>query len=680
MKIYYTSILFFIATLHCSAQLRSTFGYGYTDKLSYRADGSASVTFYSDHSSITQTSFDLKDFSSNTFATIDNFNPTSQATPSSSAYRDGYNWTPTKTWIIPNLTNVSSGYYMLDGKIPIIIKGDNTIADIVIVCPTNTINAYTTSGGSSLYVSGTELVSFLRPQHIAQAYCSDFIKWIMQWIASSTTNPNGYTVNFISDTDMDDYTEIENAKLLIVPGHSEYWTRQARLNFDRFVDEGVNEVGHDRHALILSGNTMWWQVRYQYDPNNAANPQLVCHRGSNWGAVGQTPVSHDDPIQSTNPLLATYHWNEPSLKYSILSSIGSDWLRGGVTGMTYSGFNMLMEDPQSTTSYPKSPLLNGTNLLFHQLINIAASPVEYDGTLMKSDENGNATLDANGDPELDLSALGFYRAEMIGYDKLDQSYPDEQPGNLQEAFCPFMVFQKTSTSGTIINTNINRWCSHTDGWTGTNPQLKVITENMINLMIDDIANNQHGNNLFSNPTPPTSITVSPAYTNVSYSACDGGSINFTPNGIYLDQAYKIDNGYTFNYNPFTGTTLAFSDIYQERDNNTTQAEFDATCGSYQAFKIGSASNEKNTANEQTDELIFSLYPNPTMSTFMLQIQTKSASVKDVSVYNAIGTEIFHLEKLSASGTVIDLANNPKGIYFVKLIQEGKETVKKIIYM
>ncbi len=65
---------------------------------------------------------------------------------------------------------------------------------------------------------------------------------------------------------------------------------------------------------------------------------------------------------------------------------------------------------------------------------------------------------------------------------------------------------------------------------------------------------------------------------------------------------------------------------------------------------------------------------------MLQIQTKSASVKDVYVYNAIGTKIFHQEKLSASGTVIDLANNPKGIYFVKLIQEGKETVKKIIYM
>ncbi len=53
--------------------------------------------------------------------------------------------------------------------------------------------------------------------------------------------------------DLEDYSEIAGAKVVVIIGHSEYWTRRARENFDRYVLEGGN-------ALVLSGNTMWWQV------------------------------------------------------------------------------------------------------------------------------------------------------------------------------------------------------------------------------------------------------------------------------------------------------------------------------------------------------------------------------------------------------------------------------------
>ena len=107
----------------------------------------------------------------------------------------------------------------------------------------------------------------------------------------------------ICDQDMDDYSEIQNSKILVVIGHSEYWTKAARLNFDQFVNSG-------KDAVILSGNTMWWQVRY-----NADKTKMICYK---------------DEISDTisDPLLKTIAWPYPSLNYSVLTSIGADWPRG----------------------------------------------------------------------------------------------------------------------------------------------------------------------------------------------------------------------------------------------------------------------------------------------------------------------------------------------------------------
>jgi hypothetical protein len=205
---------------------------------------------------------------------------------------------------VPSLASLKSGYYLLDNNIPIIIKG-NLNSDIVILCCTNTDEAYSETGGYSFYNSNqnaSTTLSFHRPIQ-RQGLMDGFLKWI--W----TTN---YNINMISDMDMDDYSEIEHAKLLIIIGHSEYWTRQARINFDRFVDSGNS-------ALILSGNTMWWQVRYSDDKT-----QLTCHRGYDWNG-GSFPCCYDDD-DTCDPLLNTIHWNTPSLKYSILGSIGAYFL------------------------------------------------------------------------------------------------------------------------------------------------------------------------------------------------------------------------------------------------------------------------------------------------------------------------------------------------------------------
>ncbi len=102
--------------------------------------------------------------------------------------------------------------------------------------------------------------------------------------------------------------------------------------------------------------------------------------------------------------------------------------------------------------------------------------------------------------------------------------------------------------------------------------------------MDDATSHSHGDYLFMPNTTPNSITVSPSYTNVSYSICSGGSVNYTPDGIYLDQAFKRDNGFTFDNNDNNhGTRINY-------ENNVAQADFDPNCSTYPFFKIGTASN------------------------------------------------------------------------------------------
>src|SRR5258705_2173024 len=102
-------------------------------------------------------------------------------------------------------------------------------------------------------------------------------------------------IKYVVDMDLDNYS-LSQCKIIVIIGHSEYWTRKARINFDRFVNEGG-------HAIILSGNTMWWQVRYT--DNKSA---LICHRSS------ELDAEKDESLK-------TVQWRDPILQYPILSSI-----------------------------------------------------------------------------------------------------------------------------------------------------------------------------------------------------------------------------------------------------------------------------------------------------------------------------------------------------------------------
>lgn len=355
----------------------------------------------------------------------------------SEPWENGFGYQETTTFTIPEL---ASGIYLVGNKIPIIVKSKEQLP-ITIVYPSNTINAYCNAGGKSLYGFNSsdgekaDILSFQRPQPFGDRYADSlFYKWF------STS----FKANYIADIDLDDPTTYEHSEVLVIVGHNEYWTNKARKNFDQFITEGGN-------AVILSGNSVYWQMRYSDDLN-----QLICYKDFD-----------TDPIQDT--LLKTVKWTDSILEYQTVESIGSDFNRGGYGKKKDDGWDGFRIVSSS------SPLLANTGLEKGDVLPM--STTEYDGTLTLFE-------DVEAIPEIDTFNLGFYRIELVGYDLGYTSHT---------TVGTFIVFQKAPYSGKIINVGSTEWCSRqTFNDPETLPMVKTITQNMINLLVN-------GQEVFSTP-------------------------------------------------------------------------------------------------------------------------------------------------------------------------------------
>lgn len=326
---------------------------------------------------------------------------------------------------------LASGIYFIEKKIPFIVKS-SVAADLTVVYPINTINAYCNTGGKSLYGFNSEnneassQVSFLRPIESTTEFgeCVECLKWLPSLV--------GYSINYITDVDLNDYTTFKNSKVLLIIGHSEYWTRLGRMHFDQFVNQG-------KHAIVLSGNTMWWHARY-----TANKEALICHRD---------PVKDPEP----DPSMKTVTWTDPSLQFSILTSIGADFEHGGYG----------LHDDYGWDGYkivnPMSPLLAGLSLKRGDIISLPTG--EYDGAPIKGFDN-------DGYPLLDNDLLKFEKVELIGFDRASRAGKETIP--------TFIVLQRAKTSGIIVNASSNTWCSGMGiGSPVSGDKIKTITKNAI---------------------------------------------------------------------------------------------------------------------------------------------------------------------------------------------------------
>lgn len=397
---------------------------GYMDKFGYCPGDSASV--YINASENFKLQLRLLSFGNTAVDTVE-VNVDKQSAKGSKPYANGFGYRVSFRYKVPKL---KSGIYTWENsRIFFIVKEPSRKADIVVLYPYNTSQAYCAAGGKCFYgkfstdKQASPRLSFLRP--LTSPAEANFTEGFNRWIMNTK-----YNYRYISDVDMEDYHELERSKILVVIGHSEYWTRKARENFDRFVGSG-------RDAVILSGNTMWYQVRY-----NKEKTQIICYK-----------TAHDSV---SDPLLVTTSWDQASLHYPVTKSIGCEFSGYGLKpDKGWNGYKI---------AAAASPLLEGTKLKRGDILPCVSQ--EIDAAPVKE-------WDTEGFPVIDAHAMKARKAEIIGFDWGSRGD--------KAALHTFFVFQRTRRSGRIINVGSTNWCTSVSF---ANSSIRTITENMFNLLLE----------------------------------------------------------------------------------------------------------------------------------------------------------------------------------------------------
>jgi len=157
--------------------------------------------------------------------------------------------------------------------------------------------AYNKEGGKSNY-QGAKVLSFNRPgNYDHRSRDLYFPVW---------ADKIGMKAEFITTIELHDESRIlANYDTFVLAGHSEYWSREMRAEVERFLSVGGEVVS-------LSGNTMWWAVRFE---ETAEGRVMISCKGSKFGGV--CPASGD---------LVTEKWNvfDPEIEL-----LGASWMHGG---------------------------------------------------------------------------------------------------------------------------------------------------------------------------------------------------------------------------------------------------------------------------------------------------------------------------------------------------------------
>jgi hypothetical protein len=172
------------------------------------------------------------------------------------------------------------------------VRDDGRPSDLILAQTVNTYQAYNLWGGKSLYgtianrsdtAHKAVKVSFDRPYYndsgqSAAALLSRELP-MLQWLERE-----GYDVSYATNVDVDDDPNLLlSHKAFLSVGHDEYWSWQMRDNVERARDAGVN-LG------FFSGNSSYWQVRYENSVvNNVPGRTLVSYKTS-WA---QDPITPD---------------------------------------------------------------------------------------------------------------------------------------------------------------------------------------------------------------------------------------------------------------------------------------------------------------------------------------------------------------------------------------------------
>jgi len=222
------------------------------------------------------------------------------------------------------------------------------------------------------------IVSLQRPRatYLSQENI-EFAKW-----ADSQNIP----IEYGSMLDLENNPSLlNNYKLVVMAGKYEYWSRNMRVAFDDFTRSGGN-------AMILSGDTMWWQIRIE-------NNKIICYKD---------PTA--DPLFGINNSLVTTNWYKSPVNDPENTSIGVSWRNGGFVNQH--GFYLASDGYGGyTVSDASHWLFDGTGLHDGDVFGQADTIVGYeaDGAAFTW-VNGKPVVTGEDGTPLDFDILAYSRA------------------------------------------------------------------------------------------------------------------------------------------------------------------------------------------------------------------------------------------------------------------------------
>ncbi len=217
---------------------------------------------------------------------------------------DCSNWSVTDVWQIPP-TQISGVYLAriiadpptsLGSHIVFVIRDDEGGSDILFQTSDTTRAAYNGFGGSpdtSLY-NGAVRVSYDRPQRTPNSEAVDQnTVWAAQYHLLRFLERNGYDVSYFAGVDTARRgAELAEHRVFLSSGHDEYWSREMRDAVEAARNAGT-------HVMFLSGNLMFWKVRFENDFRTVAGYKTTAYYTPSLQQGNPNFIAPDDPVGFT---------------------------------------------------------------------------------------------------------------------------------------------------------------------------------------------------------------------------------------------------------------------------------------------------------------------------------------------------------------------------------------------
>jgi hypothetical protein len=209
-------------------------------------------------------------------------------------------------------------------------------------------------------------------------------KWehaFVRWAEGDENLPFDYLTDF--DLDIDPKA-LDSYEVVLLVGHSEYWSGRQRDSLEVFVDRGGR-------LAIFSGNTAFWKVRWEDEGHT-----LICHK---W--KGET---EDVPDASK-----THLWSHPMFARPEATITGLSFLYGGYHRL---GLCAARGQGGYTVYRDKHWALEGADLYYGDVFGAGVPLVGYenDGCPIAFDKDGLPIPDGGAGVPSDLEIIAFVPA------------------------------------------------------------------------------------------------------------------------------------------------------------------------------------------------------------------------------------------------------------------------------